>query len=77
MQTMNYLGCDYVCLVAHLESLFQEGMTWENYGKNGWHMDHVIPLARAKTEEELIPLLHYSNLQPLWAFDNLSKGDRM
>lgn len=59
----------------HMESQFTEGMTWENQGE--WHIDHNIPLASATSEEELIKLCHYKNLQPLWGEDNLSKGDSM
>lgn len=70
-----YLGCSWVELKSHLASQFKEGMSWNNYGD--WHVDHVIPLASAQTKGELIKLCHYSNLQPLWAFDNLSKGAKM
>lgn len=58
----------------HLENQFTDGMSWDNMGK--WHIDHITPLSSAKTPEELKSLCHYLNLQPLWAFDNLSKGDR-
>jgi hypothetical protein len=50
-------------------------MTWDNYGE--WHIDHIIPLSSAKTESELIDLFNYKNTQPLWAKDNLSKGNRL
>ena len=70
----NILGAELERVKLHLESQFQEGMTWEN--RSEWHIDHIIPLASAQSEEELILLCHYTNLQPLWAFDNLSKGDR-
>ncbi len=50
-------------------------MSWENMGK--WHVDHIIPLATAKTEDEVIKLCHYSNLQPLWAEDNWAKSDKI
>jgi hypothetical protein len=50
-------------------------MTLENHGE--WHLDHIIPLASATTEEEIIKLNHYTNFQPLWAEENLSKGDRI
>jgi hypothetical protein len=68
------LGAELERVKQHLESQFKEGMTWGN--RSQWHIDHIIPLASAKTPEELILLCHYMNLQPLWAFDNLSKGDR-
>ena len=50
-------------------------MSWENYGE--WHVDHKIPLASAKTKEEVEKLFHHSNLQPLWAKDNLEKGAKI
>jgi hypothetical protein len=52
-------------------------MSWDNYGFYGWHIDHVIPLSSAKTEEEVYKLCHYTNLQPLWAEDNLKKGSKI
>lgn len=69
------LGCEYIELKEHLESKFTEGMSWRNYGK--WHIDHIIPLASAKTEEEMHCLFHYTNLQPLWASDNFKKSDKI
>jgi hypothetical protein len=50
-------------------------MTWDNYGK--WHMDHIYPLSLAKTTEEIEKLCHYTNLQPLWAVDNIRKGNKI
>lgn len=67
-----YIGCNINDLKTHIESQFSEGMSWDNYGK--WHIDHIIPLAKAKTEEEVYNLNKYTNLQPLWAKDNLLKG---
>ena len=61
-------------LKIHLESKFVEGMSWNNYGLYGWHIDHIIPLSSANTEEEIYKLCHYTNLQPLWSEDNLKKG---
>ena len=68
------LGCTPEFLKEYLEKQFTEGMTWENHGLYGWHIDHIIPLSSATTKEEVIKLNHYSNLQPLWAIDNLKKG---
>lgn len=75
--TINYLGCSVEQLKNHLESQFKPGMSWGNHTVNGWHIDHIIPLASAKTQEELEKLCHYTNLQPLWAHENLIKSDRM
>lgn len=69
-----YLDCDLDTLKAFLEGKFLEGMSWENHGE--WHIDHIIPLAIAKTEEELMQLFNYRNLQPLWAIDNLKKNSK-
>lgn len=70
------LGCSIPELKKHLESQFQPGMSWENWSKDGWHIDHVVPLSNfdLTNPEEIKKACHYSNLQPLWAFDNLSKG---
>jgi len=70
--TPEILGCDYETVRKHLENQFIDGMCWKNHGR--WHIDHIKPLAKAETQEELYKLCHYTNLQPLWAADNLSKG---
>lgn len=70
-----YIGCSLSELKAHLESKFQPGMTWDNYGD--WHIDHIIPLASATSDEQLYSLCHYSNLQPLWAIDNIKKSNKI
>lgn len=70
--TRTMLGCGYRELKEHLEKQFTDGMSWKNQGE--WHIDHIIPLASAKNKEELYELFHYTNLQPLWANENLSKG---
>lgn len=72
LRTETLLGCSIEDFKMHIESLFKPGMSWEN--RDEWHIDHIIPLASAKTEEEVIKLCHYTNLQPLWAHENLSKG---
>lgn len=68
------LGCNFNQLKIYLESKFLDGMNWVNYGE--WHIDHIIPISYAKSELEIYELNHYSNLQPLWSKDNLSKGNR-
>ena len=73
--TLKVLGCTQTELKKHIEKLFKSGMNWKNHGTNGWHLDHIVPLAKAKTVEELERLGHYTNLQPLWAADNLTKKD--
>lgn len=74
-KTIMLLGCTIPELRDHLAKQFQKGMTFENYGK--WQIDHRIPLASAKTQEEVEKLCHYTNLQPLWAIDNIKKGDNI
>jgi len=74
-KTAKLLGCEWETVKQHIERQFTKGMTWDNQGE--WHVDHIIPLASANTEEELIKLCHYTNLQPLWAKDNLSKSDKI
>lgn len=74
-KTTQLLGCEWKTLKQHIESQFTDGMSWEN--RDNWHIDHIIPLASATTEEELIKLCHHKNLQPLWAEDNISKSDSM
>ena len=71
------VGCSPQSLREHIESKFAGGMSWDNYGVNGWHLDHIIPLASAKNKEEIIKLNHYTNLQPLWAIENLKKGSQI
>lgn len=70
------LGCSMDELIPHLEALFQENMTWENYGK--WHVDHILPLFHfdLTDREQFLKACHYTNLQPLWARDNLKKGNK-
>jgi hypothetical protein len=73
----NVIGCSIIELKEHLESKFSNGMNWENHGLYGWHIDHIIPLSSANTEEDLYKLCHYTNLQPLWAKDNLKKSNKI
>jgi len=72
------LGCSIEEARAHIEKQFKPGMTWQNHGLYGWHLDHIRPCCSfnlLKPEEQRI-CFHYSNLQPLWAQENLIKGGR-
>jgi len=71
------LGCSIKELMKHLETKFDNKMTWDNYGR--WHIDHIIPLCSfdLTDETQLKVACHYLNLQPLWAQDNLSKGTKI
>lgn len=71
------LGCSIEELKIHLESQFQPEMNWDNYGS--WHIDHIIPLSSfdLTDKEQLLKACNYTNLQPLWAKDNLSKGAKL
>ena len=79
MHSTEYLGCTIEEFREHIESQFKEGMTWSNHGD--WHIDHKIPIAYkqdgvAPTIEEVAKRLHYTNTQPLWASENMSKCNR-
>ena len=74
-KTYEILGCDFETFKLHLEKQFTKGMNWENQGK--WHLDHIYPVSLAKNEQHLIELNHYTNFQPLWAVDNLSKSNNL
>lgn len=72
------LGCTIPEFKLYLEAKFQLGMSWDNYGKFGWHIDHIIPLYsfNLSNREELLKAVHYTNLQPLWAEENWEKQRR-
>jgi len=76
-KTFEIVGLTPIEISHYLESKFTEGMSWDNYGVYGWHIDHIIPLSSSKTEEELYNLCHYTNLQPLWSEDNLKKSNKL
>lgn len=71
---VNDLGCSIEFFKEYLESKFLEGMNWSNHGE--WHIDHVKPLCLfdLSDREQLLMACHYTNLQPLWAKDNLTKN---
>jgi hypothetical protein len=73
-RTIDILGYTPLELKNHLESLFKEGMTWENYGE--WHVDHIKPICKFDKTELSSTVNALENLQPLWAKDNLIKGDK-
>ena len=79
LHSQEYLGCSIEEFKKHIESQFEEGMTWQNHGE--WHIDHITPLkykenGEEPTIEQTIERLHWSNTQPLWASENISKGNR-
>lgn len=75
--TESLVGCSIALLRSHIESQFKRGMSWANYGK--WHVDHIIPCSSfdLSNPEQQRQCFHYSNLQPLWARENLSKHHKM
>jgi hypothetical protein len=72
--TVKILGCSFKKAKEYLESKFKDGMSWENYGK--WHIDHIRPLTSfdLSDENQQLEAGHYTNLQPLWASENIRKG---
>lgn len=72
---IDFLGCSINELKFYLEGKFKDGMTWENHGNEGWHIDHILPLAYfdLTDKEQAKKAFHYTNLQPLWAIENLKK----
>lgn len=76
INVIKHLGCTVPELIKHLEGKFKKGMTWENRGLKGWHIDHVIPLTAfdLTNDEEFKRACHYTNLQPMWAIANIKKG---
>jgi len=76
-RTAKLVGCSMAELKRTIEKLFKPGMTWDNYGK--WHIDHIRPCSSfdLSKPEEQAACFHYTNLQPLWAYENLSKGNKL
>ena len=73
---MKLVGCNSKELKEHLESQFIEGMNWNNYGE--WHVDHIKPCAAFDLSDPIQQkeCFNYTNLQPLWAKDNIRKSDK-
>lgn len=72
--TEDLLGASWDVVKNHIESKFVDGMSWANRGE--WEIDHIVPYASAKTEDDVIRLSHYTNLQPLWRTDNRRKSSK-
>jgi hypothetical protein len=77
--TEELLGCSFDVFIEHLESQFKDGMSWDNRGRTGWHIDHIQPCASfdLSNPDQQRQCFHYTNMQPLWAADNFSKGSRI
>lgn len=73
---LNLLDCSIDELREHLESMFEPGMTWDNYSYNGWHIDHIVPLS-AFADPNDPKAWAKSNLRPMWAMDNFKKSGKI
>ena len=76
-QVYDLLSCSLESFKKHMENQFSSGMSWSNIGK--WHIDHIYPLSKfdlTKLEEQK-KAFHYTNMQPLWAKDNLQKSSKI
>ena len=81
--TIELFGCTPKFLKEYLEKQFyphpitNEKMTWQNHTLHGWHVDHIDPLDLAMIPEDVVVLAHYTNLQPMWATENMKKGNKI
>jgi len=77
-RTTKLIGCSIKKMKEHLASQFKPGMSWDNYSYRGWHVDHIKPLSKfdLTNPEEQQKAFHYTNLQPMWGKENISKGNR-
>jgi hypothetical protein len=73
-KSQEILGCSFEFFKNYIEQRFKKGMTWKN--RSEWHFDHIIPVSSAKTEKEIVKLNHYTNFRPLWAKENVAKGNK-
>jgi hypothetical protein len=76
-RTLALCGCSTQFLIAHLESQFEFGMSWQNYGRDGWHIDHIKAIATFDLSKpaQQRKCFHYSNLRPLWSSENRMNGN--
>lgn len=78
-QLQSLIGCTFSEFISYISSKFKTGMSWENHSKYGWHLDHIKPCSAfdLTQKEEIKKCFHYTNFQPLWAKDNLSKTNKL
>ena len=76
---LQLIGCTISELKQYLEKQFKDNMSWDNYGLKGWHIDHKIPVSAFNflDEQQRKKCFHYTNLQPLWWYENLQKSDKI
>lgn len=78
-RTESLLGCSWQAFLDHIESLFEQGMSWDNWGRDSWHIDHIVPLAffDLSDSRECKAACNFHNQRPLWASQNLEKAAAM
>ena len=78
-KTLDLCGATIETILNHLESQFRDGMTWENQSSSGWHIDHILPCSAfdLTNPEDQKECFHYTNLQPLWWWENLAKSNKL
>lgn len=81
-KSLNVVGLEsWDKLREHIESQWTDGMNWDNHGvgkdNTTWHIDHIIPISSAKTEEDVYKLNYYTNLRPMWGSDNIKKSNKI
>lgn len=78
-RTVALLGCCIESFRLYMESKFESGMSWDNYGRKGWHIDHIMPCSifDLTNPEHVKRCFHFSNMQPLWEADNWAKGNKL
>ena len=77
--SIEYLGCSIEEFKQHIEAQFTEGMDWNNHGsgEGKWNIDHITPIKyESPTIEQVMERLHFTNTQPMWALENIAKGNR-
>lgn len=76
-KTEEILGCSLEFFIQYILEKCPNGTTVQDFHRHGYHLDHIIPISSAKTDEELIKLNHYTNFQPLWCTENLKKSNKI